>query len=649
MNRLTLNFLKLATSDFKIVCFRRLCLTECEMAPTENVHQTRFYDGVDGGTQTGRLFWVSDKAVEGFESYVFKASRYVNTALWILRRRVLPDFASHIRSLGAEVETTEGPFPKLNVKVKRCDDECDDEGGILGYQGFRCAMEWLPSAHAFGLFVNFHFFCAEGFCNHRMIQELSFSLDANGLPNRDYHVIVRAWLQRFHQKFGRTFSYESPVVSEKLSFSGYADGSATLLPPRSYEFEGCRSDLHPYWGVKKFGPYRKPALTPTFVFVFRELYREEARILFRSLAGTEFPDKFSGMKDFFGVDFGARNVVAKVIKETSVNEYERVATEIIAEGYANPVCVDLHSGEASQYYFLKTIFLKHGIPCQVVMQDTVRRGKGFQWAVAGLGVQLFAKAGGYPWRVKTQRRDTLIVGLSQTIEFGPNGAERFIAYSVATDASGVFRSVRTLANDQNEVNYAKGLGDNLKRHLRELINGGTELPKRVVLHCSFRLSNLAMSEVRDAIAACRREDSAFPNVFVMRINTRHDYFGFDDSNAARVPRENSLVRIGKGRYLLWTEGVVQGRALTGRISNPVYVVFDHVSGELDIAVEKELLEDLCCLSGANWRGFHARTRPVSVLYCELVGDFIRNIRDYANMGKKNLVLPDVEQFVPWFL
>jgi len=647
MSRLTLNFLKLTTSDFSIVCYRRLCISENEAAPCENARRARFYDSDESGVENGRLFWVAVQAEEGFERYSFNASRYVNTALWVLRRTFLVGFADHVRSLGVEVETKSGPFPRLDIKVKRCADALTDD--CWGFQGFRCAMEWLPSAHTFGLFVKFHFFCNEGCCNHLSIQQFSFSLDANGLPNRDYHVTIRAWLQRFYQKFARTFSYASPTVSEKLSFSGYADGNSTLLPPRTYEFADCRSDLHPYWGVKKFGPCRKPISPPTYIFVFREHYREEARVLFRSLAGTEFPDKFSGMKDFFQVDFGTGNVVAKVIKETSVAEYERIATEIRNEGYANPVCVDLHSGEASKYYFLKTIFLKYGIPCQVVMQDTVSRGRGFQWAVAGLGVQLFAKSGGYPWCVKTRRRDTLIVGLSQTVEFGETGAERFIAYSVATDASGIFRSVRTLADDQNEENYAKGLGANLRRHLRELLEKGSALPSRIVLHCSFRLSNLAMREVREAIAACRREDLAFPNVFVMRINTRHEYFGFDDSNAACVPQENSVVRIGKGRYLLWTEGVVPGRALTGHVSNPVYVVFDQNDGGQDMTIEKELLEDLCCLAGANWRGFHARTRPVSVLYCELVGDFIRNLRAYAVMENKNLVLPDVEQFVPWFL
>ena len=542
----------------------------------------------------------------------------------------------------------DGLFPKLDIKVKKCTDEEGDEEPVV-YQGFRCSLEWLPSAKSFGLFVNFHFFCNEGFNNHRRIQELSFSLDSNGLPNRDYYATIRAWIGRFKQKFAQPFEFISDAFSKRISFSNYADGCAWQIPLRSYEFANCRSDLHPYWGVKKYGPFRMPPKTPTFIFVFREQYRNEARMLYRCLAGMEFPDKFSGMKDFFGVDFGPHNVISKVISQTSVEEYERVASEIKAEGYDNPVCIDLHSGEANQYYFLKTVFLKHGIPCQVVEQETVQRGKSFQWAVAGLGVQLFAKAGGYPWCVKTTRRDTLIVGLSQTIEFSETGIERFIAYSVATDASGIFRSVKTLSDHHDERNYAQGLGQNLKLQLKDLIKKGDVLPNRIVLHCSFRISKLAMQEVRRAIAECKQEDSAFPEVFVLRINTRHCYFGFDDSNAARVPLENSVVNVGRGRYLIWTEGVVRGRAITGHVSNPVLVVFDQIDSNRSLTFEKELLEDLCCLAGANWRGFHARTRPVSVLYCELVGDFIRNLREYAAAEKRELVLPDVEQFVPWFL
>ena len=647
MNKLTLNFLKLSTSDFSITCFRRQCLIENEPSPGDDFHRVNFSERTPDGVKVDHWFWISIEQREGFEPFSFIASQYVHASLWILRRTFFVSFAEHIKSFGILVETESGLFKKLLIKVVKCYDE-NDQNTVSGYQGFRCSMEWLPSAHAFGMFVNFHFFCNDDFHDYHQVQQFSLSLDKEGAPNRDYHSTIRAWLRRFNQKFAKSFICKAPLFSQQISFSDFADGQASLLPSRTYEFANCLSGMHPYWGVKKYGPFRMPTKLPTFVFVFSESYRGEAQTLYRSLVGTEFPDKFNGMKEFFGIEFGRGNVIGKVISGPSIEEYERVAKEILSDGYANPVCIVLHSGEPSQYYFLKTIFLKYGIPCQVVEQDTIRRGRGFQWAVAGLGVQLFAKSGGYPWCVKTNRRDTLIIGLSQTTEMSEQGVERFIAYSVATDASGIFRSVRMLSDDQDEGNYAKGLGANLKRQLQRLICDGDGLPRRIVLHCSFRLTKLAMQEVRRVVVACRQENQKFPDIFVMRINTKHDYFGFDDSNAACVPLENSIVSVGRDRYLIWTEGVVPGRALTGRVSNPVLVIFDRNAGQ-NAAVEKELLEDLCCLAGANWRGFHARTRPVSVLYCELVGDFIRRLREYSIKEKCNLVLPDVEQFVPWFL
>ena len=648
MNKLTLNFLKLSTSDFSITCFRRQCLLENETSPGDDFHRVNFSERTPDGVKVDHWFWISIEQREGFEPFSFIASKYVHASLWILRRTFFVSFAEHIKSLGTIADFEEGIFKKLLVKVVKCCGEYDPEL-LLGYQGFRCEMEWLPSVRAFGIIVNFHFFPDATLHDSRLIQKLSFSIDNQGNSNRDFHAIRRSWLRRFREKFTTGFTYTMCDCSTNLSFESFVRLEPTMLPCRQYRFGHDTSDLRPYWGVKKNGPYREVKTSPTYIFVFREHYRQEARQVYRSLAGTEFPDKFSGMKNFFHVGFSGKNVIAKTISEESITEYRRVAAEIVAEDYENPVCIVLHSGDAEKYYCLKTILLKSKIPSQVIEISTVGKGRSFQWAVAGLGVQIFSKSGGYPWCVSTSRKDTLIVGLSQIIDQEPGKRARFIAYSIASDASGIFKNIKTLSTNDDEKSYEIELARNLKAQLMTNFEAGDITPSRIVLHCSFRLKRSAMEAVRRVVADCRREAPSMPQVFVLRVNTTHPYFGFDDENASCVPPENALVRLGRGRYLFWTEGYVPGRSIIGRISNPILISFDHVNEGLTRDIERELLEDIGNLAGANWRGFQARSRPVSVLYSDLVGEFIHNVREYSTTYNLSMELPPLEQFVPWFL
>lgn len=643
---ITLNFLELSKKDFGLTCYRRACTDEQEEHPLGKAHRVFFTTCDDNGGTSQRAFWITTECCQGFAPYGFRVSENPQAAKWILEQTFLIGFAESLARVVPIVDIDDGLFLRLIVKVKECRNL---EDSLDGYQGFICKLDWLPARRALGLFVNFHFFADESLFDPIKKQKYSFSLDDSGRSNCEFHTVRSKWLRGFVRRFARQFTYRGRCIQDELGFGDFATLEATTLPQRWYDFRNYNSDLRPYWGVKKYGPYQYVQRPPTFVFIFREYYRDAARTVYSSLLGTKFEDKFPGMKAFFDVDFGPSNVIHKVIQMEAIPEYERVASEIANEGYANPVCIVIHSGQADQYYFLKAIFLRHAMPCQVVETSTIERGKGFQWAVAGIAVQLFCKAGGYPWCVKTRRKDTLIIGLSQFVDVGQDGRERLVAYSIATDASGVFKDIQTLSDCFCEDDYVKALAVGLRSKLESIANSGKEKPRRIVLHCSFRLKKSAMAVIRNVVAQCGAEMVNLPRVYIVRINTNHHYFGFDESNAACVPLENSVLRIGFGRYLLWTEGFVPGRSITGRVSAPVFVSFDYGIGEVEKLVERELIEDLCNLAGANWRGFQARSRPVSVLYCDLVGDFIGRLRMYSRENGITLELPKLEQFVPWFL
>lgn len=82
--------------------------------------------------------------------------------------------------------------------------------------------------------------------------------------------------------------------------------------------------------------------------------------------------------------------------------------------------------------------------------------------------------------------------------------------------------------------------------------------------------------------------------------------------------------------------------MTKAFPGPTHIQFLRVKEEKQIE-EESLLQELVNLSGANWRGFNAKSAPVSVFYCHLVADMVHDFHD------RGLPLPAVEGLQPWFL
>lgn len=500
------------------------------------------------------------------------------------------------------------------------------------------------------MLVRFHFFKNDGVGSTVDVQKLSLGLGASGAPNKDFYADVRQWLVNFRETVLNGFTFRVSAGGPPLRFVDFATLPAHSLGGRTYEFASGSGGQKPYFGIRRFGPFRTVGKTPTYVFVFPERYKSLARFLFTSLAGKEFPEKFAGMERYFRVPFSVANVKHVQIAEYSWREYERVVREIKANAWENPVCIVVMPGDSAEYYLQKTVFLNAGIPSQDVRVDRLANKGMFQWCIAGVALQLFCKSGGIPWCIRSGSKNSLIVGVSQLWEDDERGRRRHVAYSVLTDASGLFKEIKTLANTDRSDDYVPLLVGKLREQLVEW--NGKERPERIVLHCSFRLRKDAMDGIRTTVAELM-QDAEMPRIFVLRVDTNHPYFGFDPRTAACVPRENTYVRLSRSQFILWTDGATPEGPIRTRPSYPLHVIVDRSDEPITDAEERELLEDLANLAGANWRGFNAKAKPTSVNYCQLVGDFIHELTsyesEYVNVKKYDFRLPKLELLAPWFL
>lgn len=298
----------------------------------------------------------------------------------------------------------------------------------------------------------------------------------------------------------------------------------------------------------------------------------------------------------------------------------------------------------STYYRLKHQLLTAGIASQFVSTEQLRSRNALKWSVSNIGLQLFAKMGGQPWKVEATDDDSLVVGVGQSKRPTTEGTERYIAYSILTDSSGLYKEMRILASS-HRPSTASRLGD-LPSYRQQIADGLGQILddygadyKRFVLHASFTIGARELRGLRQAV----QRDGENPEIVILKFNAGNHYFGWDVVSNSMVPYSGSVLHLGRSEYLMWFAGLDPARPKAVSTDRAVHVRFLHPHSYADEDYRRELLRASFQLARANWRGFNARSLPVSVAYAHEVAKFLRG---FAEAG---LDEPPSFPGVPWFL
>jgi hypothetical protein len=79
------------------------------------------------------------------------------------------------------------------------------------------------------------------------------------------------------------------------------------------------------------------------------------------------------------------------------------------------------------------------------------------------------------------------------------------------------------------------------------------------------------------------------------------------------------------------------------VGGPLHVKFTYPGEGLTPDQQRAHLQDAINLSGANWRGFNAKSLPVSVYYAQLIAKYLKEFERHG------LPTVDVGILTPWFL
>jgi hypothetical protein len=598
--------------------------------------------GIAADEEKWQSYWVMLEPREGFEAFEFKPEWNAD-----ITRRII--FACLRRSIESQLKPTEYRFPDNNfIQEASLTMETHPEGvEELVVQPYS-----LKATRQTGFLVDFHFRLAKNVPFSRKIQQLSLSLDRNYRRNIDYCVDRSSKIRRFLERRWPVFqAVTQPGSSEPLVTSrDFVTLPAERLRPKVYVFAGSKESKSQFTGLRDFGPLEPLNGPPRLLFVFREQDRQAARRLALSLRGLKQRSQFNfpGFKNLFKQDLeiDANPVILPDLSDESM-ESALVSAKAARSNSPRLLPVIVLPNEENNGYFAQKAHFSHAsMPTQVCTLRILEDEESLKWAIGNLALQIFCKAGGKPWKVRPTAEHSLIIGISQShkcrVVNDKVQVEKYFAFSVLTDSSGLFQQLQVLGDSENHSVYINALRANLKKVLEE--NAGRF--HRVVIHTSFKLRYEEISAIQQTTQdVAKATDKTKCRFAVIKVNQKSRFFGVNRAINSLVPYEATKVRLSPSEYLVWFEGIYPDKPnVTKAFPGPTHLQFLRVNDDpAGPAEQRELLQDLVNLSGANWRGFNAKSAPVSVFYCHLVAELVHDFHE------RGLPMPAVHDIRPWFL
>ncbi len=639
-DKIALSFLAVKQKDFVFTIYRRL-LGEYE----ESLPGVRWLPSDTNAEKSpddhAKRYAVSLEPIDGYEKVSIRA--WVNPQITVnilhtaLARKVqTPQFQgkaevsgkSFIREVGFILQTHE-----------------EDVEEVMWLRAFD-----LKSIGFFGFFCSFSLRVpSKAQISQKRRLELSLA-QKDGRINQafylDQYTKIGNFLKSYHPSICDLELHDGTKVEieSKLSLV-----PSFALDTRTYLFAGKRDGKNQFFGLRDHAPFKCADKKSRLAFLFLPEDRAKSQDLFRALRGDTY-STFPGMEKMFKTVIGKHNVTGVEVTSFKHDDLRHVC-KVLKQQYPNeqllPIVIVPFSKNVSEeftldYYRAKHAFLSEGLASQFV-DRTKRLGDrdSLKWSISNIALAIFAKMGGVPWKVKPSTENCLIIGIGQAHTFTNNIIEKYIAYSILTDSSGVYESIKVLGNSTNREEYLTSLRTNLKQVL--LLHKENNY-KSFVLHVTFSLAYEEINAIKDLLDDLRYGEAVGCEFVVIKFNDHNNFFGFSTVHNSRIPNEGTVVPLSKREFLIWFSGLsIADSKAPKKPERPVHLKVLYPHELLDKNDFYRLFQDAINIAGGNWRGFNAKSIPISIEYAKLIAKY------YAHFRQADLNEVDMDNLPPWFL
>ncbi len=636
---IALSFLATKAADFSYSIYRRKLADRDESVPGTRYLAEEFENGQATSAEKHR-YEISLEPKTGFEKV--KLSAWSNQGLTaqvlhqaLIRRSTEPDFQD-------ECELSDRDFTREIAFVLARHNEVREIMWLRAYG--------LQVLGKFGFLCHFALRVPRGSTmTDRRRLELSLT-HKNGRMNEDFYLDqnqkIELFIKQFFNRLSRLTLHDGTIVELESKLSVIP---SFTLSRRTYLFQGAQEGKNQFFGLRDCGPFQPADPNSRLVFVFTGNDRERSQHLFRALRGDIYTT-FPGFEAMFGSTISRENVSGIEVSGFTNMELQKTCETLKAqfptERIVPVVLVPMskHTSdsdeETARYFAAKHAFISHGLASQFVDRKRMQDRNALKWSISNIGLALFAKMGGVPWRVKPSTDRCLVVGIGQAHRVVNKKVERFIAYSVLADSTGGYETIKILGNSQNEDEYISSL----RANLRQVLISHAEKYDSFVLHVTFRIRQREIETIQALLNELKGGEGAQHEFIAIKFNDKNSFFGFSVDHNSRVPYEGTVAPLSQREYLMWFSGLgLDDSKVPKKPERPVHLSILYPETRLSEADLKRVLQDAMNIAGANWRGFSAKSMPISVYYAKIIADY------YAHFREANLPDVDFENVSPWFL
>lgn len=635
MPRIALNYLPILTDEFMISL--HILPYEHGRKPVLDNNQLPIFRRLPDEGQY-KPFWTHFEPFDGSKQINLRASDNIYATIASLKRYLWHNCKSNLKE--NSYRTSQGFIKNIELVA-----DLKSEGETI----VTIEPYFLRSVKKFGMLVWYTFHPTDEYRGSTRALQLSLALDRRGQQNLDFYADrytqIASFIKGLHRKIFPLISDEGNAieVSSKL-----ISLRSETLQTKQFQFGDSRISRSQFIGVKEFGPLEANDKDTALYFLYRNQDHGLSQDLYRALKGSTFHKTFAGMENMFSFPISKSNVRGVPIPGFDDSEIERMAKTIENEAHGRsvvPIVITPFSrhddGEEKQAYWrLKYEFLARKMPIQIISSKTIADRSKLKWSASGIALQIFAKSGGVPWLVKPATNRCLIVGLGQAHKvLATGGIDRFFAYTVLTDSTGAFKGIHVLSDTSDEDNH----NETLRSRITGIISENLSSFDSFVVHTPFTIRKSELNSVESALRSAHELSGGYRQFATMKFNESNRFLGFASDHNSLVPYESSFVSLAYNQFLVWFEGLQYGKTTVQKmVGRPLHVEFTYPE-HMEAQQQRTLLQDAINLSGANWRGFNAKSLPVSVYYAKIIARYLREFEE--------LKLPSIEvdDIRPWFL
>ena len=265
--------------------------------------------------------------------------------------------------------------------------------------------------------------------NFTIHNALGLKMDAPDRSNK--YIKFKQAIDTLYQEHLNTEEFKEIIHLDSNGFIPIEENKISSVKKNSNKllFGNGQTDIVPYNGIKNHGPYEFSDNSKIhFFYIFHKNDTSVAKKIDSYFRGEE--NGFPGLLRFIHTPYYTErgfSIIFDDIDDPWLTIYHKITDKHFEPDvrylaiYISPYPKDTPDKDKRKLYFkVKELLLKKGISSQVIEAQKVRRNNRYHLSLPNIAIAILAKLNGIPWRLDTELKNELVVGVGafKNIEFG---------------------------------------------------------------------------------------------------------------------------------------------------------------------------------------------------------------------------------------